>query len=491
MSFLNKLKSIFEKKEKINKNSENTKKNKVKKSFQKKDKQTSNKDFKNKKDFNKKKRKDRPRNKTNEQSTGPQPKQVPSYKGKAFSELNLDPRLLKQLNDNDFQFTTEVQEKSIPHSLSGKNIFCSSATGSGKTLSFLLPMIHKFYNGEISQALVICPTREIAIQIQKNLRLFKGPELTSELVIGGTNMDRQKKALKKYPKILIATPGRLLDMLKTGYIWLQYTNYVVLDEADRMLDMGFEEDLIKIHSELSGSHQTLLFSATLFPRIKKMAERYAQNYEEIIIGKPTNVANTVEHVIYETSYKNKIFELKKLIKENDGKIIIFFNTIRETISITNQLEKMGIRNIRCIHSKINQKSRERIIHNFRSGKLKVLLASDVAARGIDIPNVELVINYDIPNNSEEYIHRVGRTGRAGLQGQAISFYTPKDKQRLYAIEKLIKNKIKKKLVQKKHRSSKKNNEQQTTQRSKGSEKHPSRPYRSRSPRKGKKGVVEQ
>ena len=404
------------------------------------EKRQNHKDFSKRKPFKKKTtkyNKNKPQRKENSEK-----KERPK---KPFLELELNKKLLNQLKENKFELATEVQEKSIPHTLSGKNIFCSSATGSGKTLSFLLPMIHKFYNKEINQALIVCPTREIAIQIQKNLNLFKDPELTNALVIGGTNMEQQKKALQEYPKILIATPGRLLDMLSTGLIWLQYTEYFVLDEADRMLDMGFEEDLNKIHNELSGNHQTVLFSATLFPAVKKMAERYGKDYKEIVIGKPTDVANTIQHLLVDVPYKDKAYALKHLIKRNrSGKTMIFFNTIKETTAITDKLENMGLRNIRCIHSKIDQSKRERIIQNFRNGTTQALLASDVAARGIDVPNVDLVINYDIPNNSEEYIHRVGRTGRAGKNGQAISFYTPKDKQRLEAVEKLIKKKIKKK-----------------------------------------------
>jgi superfamily II DNA/RNA helicase len=362
-------------------------------------------------------------------------------KGKTFAELGLAPELIEKLRVNNFIHATMVQEKSIPAAIAGKNIFCSSETGSGKTLSFLLPMIHKFYTKEIDQALIICPTREIAIQIQKTLLTFDDPSLTSALVIGGTNVEMQKKALLEYPKILVATPGRLLDMLNTGLIWLNYTGYVVLDEADRMLDMGFEEDLIKIHSQLSGTQQTVLFSATLFPNIKKIAQRYASAYEEIVIGNPTSVAGSVTHVVVEMRDTDRWEALVYLIRQNPGKTMVFFNTIRETIHVTNQLHKAGFRTVTCIHSKIDQSERERRITGFRENQFTVLLGSDVASRGIDIPNVELVINFDLPNNSEEYIHRVGRTGRAGKTGIAIGFYSDRDTKKLDAIEKLIAGKI--------------------------------------------------
>lgn len=363
--------------------------------------------------------------------------QTSLYLGKEFKELGLHPKLINSLTESNFTHSTEVQERSLAATLAGKNIFCSSETGSGKTLSFLIPMIHKFYNHEINQALIICPTREIAIQIQKTLDIIKDPSLTTALVIGGTNMALQKNALKEHPKILVATPGRLLDMLGTGLIWLEYTGYVVLDEADRMLDMGFEDALNRIHAQLTGTYQMVLYSATLFPEIRKLAQRYADNFEEIVIGDPSRVATSVEHVLVELEEHEKFDALKYLIRQNPGKIMVFFNTIRDTDNTTRQLKRQRFANVDCIHSKISQSAREDLINMFREGEINVLLASDVAARGVDIPHVELVINFDVPNNSEEYIHRVGRTGRAGQSGIAITFYAHKDKLKLEAIEKLI------------------------------------------------------
>lgn len=371
----------------------------------------------------------------------PVKKTGPAHNGKPFSEMGLHPTITKKLKELNFINSSKVQEISIPETLSGKNIFCSSETGSGKTFSFLLPMIHKFYNKEINQALIICPTREIAIQIQKNLVLLVGDSVTSALVIGGTNMMIQKQELAKYPQVLVATPGRLLDMLTTGLVWLQYTEYVVLDEADRMLDMGFEPDLIKIHEELTGKHQTVLFSATLFPQVKKMAARYASDFKEIVIGNPTRVANSVTHVLVQIKPEEKEDALRYLMSRNPGKMIVFFNTIRETTQYARKMGRVRGANVDAIHSKIDQSTRGIAIEDFRENRTNVLMASDVASRGIDIPNVDLVVNFDIPNNCEEYIHRVGRTGRAGQSGRAISFYTLKDKKKLDEVEKLINGKI--------------------------------------------------
>lgn len=358
-----------------------------------------------------------------------------------FSALGLDAKTVAKLAEHNFTTATEVQRRAIPVALSGKNIFCSSETGSGKTLAFLLPLIEKLHQKQIHQALIICPTREIAIQVNKELQRFKDDSLTSALVIGGTNMEQQKKALREYPKILVSTPGRLLDMLSTGYIWLDYTDYVVLDEADRMLDMGFEEDLVQIQSHLPGNHQTVLFSATLFPEVKKLAERYASDYHEITIGNPTKVANTVEHVAVELNERDKLSALKYLIRNSSGKVIVFFNSINSTSNITAKLTRTGMKDVDCLHSKIKQAYREAIIRDYRSGEIRVLLASDIASRGIDIPNVNLVINYDVPYAPEEYIHRVGRTGRGGNSGMAISFLSRHDQEKIEAIEDLLGSEI--------------------------------------------------
>lgn len=358
-----------------------------------------------------------------------------------FAELGLDERFVEILTKNKIITPSEIQARSIPLTLQGKNVFCSSETGSGKTLSFILPMLQKLTTKAIAQAIVICPTREIAIQTQNVLQLFCDFHITSALVIGGTDMAEQKKSLQQYPNVLVATPGRLLDMLNSGLIWLQYTEYVVLDEADRMLDMGFEEELMKIHKELTGPHQTLLFSATLFPEVKKMAKRYAADFIEVTVGSPRSIAGTVEHVMLDVREEEKIDALRELINENNGKMIVFFNTIKKTDQITHKLQRMGVRGIDCLHSKRDQDTRERLIGNFRGTQLNVLLASDVVARGLDIPDVELVVNFDVPSHSEDFIHRLGRTGRAGKSGRAMSFYTSHDKLKVASIEKLINDKI--------------------------------------------------
>jgi len=360
-----------------------------------------------------------------------------------FHLLGVCPELLEILNINSFFTPTEVQKRAIPLALSGKNIFCSSETGSGKTLAFAIPMLQRFIQKSITNALILCPTREIAIQTKKVLDVLTEQfSISSVLVIGGTDMQEQRTLLRTYPEILVATPGRLLDMTSSGLIWLSYTDYVVLDEADRMLDMGFEKDLIQINNELSGTHQTLLFSATLFPEVKNIAHRYAGNYEEIAVGNPRSTANSVEHFLIKCQDHEKIQLLENIVRSTTGKKIVFFNTIKETIQITSLLQRKRIKMIGSLHSEKSQQERERTISELRSGIIKTLLGTDVAARGIDIPNVDMVINFTLPNNPEEYIHRVGRTGRAGKTGMAISMFTPKDSKYLAAIETVLKEKIK-------------------------------------------------
>jgi len=424
---------------------------KIKKIFKKKETSSPQKDFQKKEQPAKPVRSvtKSPQSRHNHQRPKPQwspsgPRKVkrPPEKKTLFSELALDPRITQVLTKNRFTEATKVQAESIPVSLKGRNVFCSSQTGSGKTLAFLLPMVHKLLKKEISQALIVCPTREIAIQTQKVLQIFLDVGgFKSGLVVGGTDMLEQKRLLHEYPEVLVATPGRLLDMVSSGLIWLQYTGYVVLDEADRMLDMGFEKDLVRIFKELTGKQQTLLFSATLFPEIMKLVEKYVSDCYQIKIGSPRSIANSVDHYLIEVDSGRKIQALSDIIFKNRGKIIVFFNTINEADKVCRNLKRARISRIDCLHSRRDQQTRERIISGFRSGQITILLASDVAARGIDIPNVELIVNYDLPTHSEEYIHRVGRTGRAGQRGKCVSMYTPKDSKVLDDIEKLIKSKI--------------------------------------------------
>lgn len=361
-----------------------------------------------------------------------------------FEDFGLEDTLLRSLKKLKIVSPTKVQVSAIPRILQGENLICISQTGSGKTLAFLLPLLQKMLRKEVQQSLILSPTRELAIQIASVLSKF-GTELGfgHALVIGGMDMREQRNVLRNYPEILVATPGRLLDMIRSGLVWLKYTDFVVLDEADRMLDMGFEKDLVDILKELPPHRQTLFFTATMLPAVEKIANTYVKNFERIQIDNPTSVADSIFHYLIPVSMeKSSKFELlKEVLQLHRGKIIVFFNTIRDTKLNFEHFRKMDSSLVTCIHSEKTQDARERSIRDFRTGKRKLLFATDVAARGIDVPDVELVINYDVPNNPEDYIHRIGRTGRGGSTGIAKMFYSSKDKRLLNAIEKILKRTI--------------------------------------------------
>ncbi len=359
-----------------------------------------------------------------------------------FEELFLKKEIIIRLRHLNFISPTEVQEKVLPLALEGKNILCSSETGSGKTLAFVLPMIQQLIEQKISQGLIIVPTREIAIQIESLLENFlKEFSFRSVLLIGGVNIKEQKLVLKNYPQIIVATPGRLLDVLNTGLLWLKYTHFVVLDEADRMLDMGFEKDLIRIYQELPGNQQTLFFTATLVKGVESLVLRYTRNYEKIIIGQRLAAGKNIKHGLIKVDQRSKTKILKNIFSLEKEKMIVFFNTIKSAQKCYAFFKNLGLKKMEVIHSGRSQEKREEIIFKFKSNEINILFGTDLAARGLDIVNVSLVINYDIPRYSEEYIHRIGRTGRAGKSGRAYSFFTPQDGKNVKAIESIIGKKL--------------------------------------------------
>ena len=353
------------------------------------------------------------------------------------------PELVEVLKKNDFIHPTEVQTKTIPKVIALENILCSSETGSGKTLAFILPLIVLLHQKKISQALILSPTREIATQTQKVIEQLATPfNIKSALLIGGVDINRQKRILKEYPQIITATPGRLLDLLTNGFIWLEYTSFVVLDEADRMLDMGFEKDIIAIHRELPKKFQMVLFTATLLPSVKKIAQRYVSDYTEIIANDATLTAGrNIQHYLLHIDNKEKLNTLKQILLKENLKIIVFFNTIQKVKTVFNTLKKWQVKKIACLHSSKSQDERYKIIKGLKETRLRILLATDIASRGIDIPKVGIVVNYDVPYNDEEYIHRIGRTGRAGEKGLAYSLVTSKEHKNIKSIEKMLGEKI--------------------------------------------------
>lgn len=359
-----------------------------------------------------------------------------------FNTLSLPEAVKTALKNQSIQTPTPIQAQAIPHALAGKDVVGLAQTGTGKTLAFCLPLITALSSDENqnSTALILAPTREIAIQVTeviKGLTADMKGRWSPLLVIGGVGMQPQIDGLAKKPRLIIATPGRLVDHLREGNAKLDTVNFLVLDEADRMLDMGFAPQLNEILRGLPRERQTMLFSAT-FPReIEDMSQKYLRSPERVEVGAGhSKVVDTVTQVVKEMSDEDKMPALLEALKEREGTIIVFVRTKHRTERIAKQLEKNG-HSAGRIHGDRSQGQRQSTLSAFREGKIRVLVATDIAARGIDVPNVAHVINFDIPNVPEEYIHRIGRTGRAGSTGESLSFVTPEVAEEWYAILKLI------------------------------------------------------
>jgi ATP-dependent RNA helicase RhlE len=367
-----------------------------------------------------------------------------------FSEFSLDTSILKALKEVRFHTPTKVQEKAIPFILEKKNVIVAAQTGTGKTAAFALPIIQLILNKQNSEieskkikALVVTPTRELAIQIEENFKSFtKNTTLETIAVFGGVSLEPQKEILKKGIDILIATPGRLIDLQIQGFVELGLLEIFVLDEADLMLDMGFINDVKKIDKLCPPKKQTLLFSATMPDKIISLANSMLKNSVKIEINPEETTAKNIGQLVYKLPKKNKTDLCLHLLRNTiNGRILIF----RRTKFGVDKLEQTLIKNnynVLSIHGDKTQIIRNKAIHNFKSKKDSILIATDVAARGIDISNVDAIINFDIPNVPETYVHRIGRTGRAGKSGIAFSFCSPDEDVYLFQIEKIIEKTIK-------------------------------------------------
>lgn len=352
-----------------------------------------------------------------------------------FSNIGLPDALLTSLNRMEYKVPTPIQIQAIPPALAGKDILGSAQTGTGKTAAFSIPLITGLMNSQQSLALVLTPTRELATQIMNVMRQLIGPHshLTSALLIGGESILPQFRQLKAGPRIIVGTPGRINDHLQRGTLKLQNTQFLVLDETDRMLDMGFGAQLDQIVKHLPHDRQTLMFSATLPQAIIQRSQKYLRNPERISVvpaGKPAAL-----HITQKTIHLNegeKYSTLTTELDERKGSIIVFVNTKRGAERLATKLYKDG-HEADLIHGDLRQRQRDRVIKSFRNKAYRILVATDVAARGLDIPHIEHVINYDIPQIPEDYVHRIGRTARAGREGCAISFVLPKDQAKWQAI----------------------------------------------------------
>ncbi len=365
-----------------------------------------------------------------------------------FTDLGLDPKILKAINDIGYEHPTEIQDKAIPAILMMKDVIGIAQTGTGKTGAFTLPLIEVLNGGvakgRMPRALVLTPTRELAAQVADNIEMYaKYLNLSHALIVGGVQMGDQVKKLERGVDILIATPGRLLDLHDRGNVLLHDMKFLVIDESDRMLDMGFIPDIEKIIGFLPPLRQNLLFSATMPKPVQKLAEKLMDNPKTIETAKRSSTAITVtQKLIMLKSQRDKTKHLVDNIKSlNVDSAFVFCNRKKDIDGYANALTKAGV-NAAGLHGDMSQIMRTETLKKFKDGKIKILVCSDVAARGIDISNTGHVFNMDLPMNAEDYVHRIGRTGRAGASGEAYSFVVlPHDEKYLDAIETLIGNKI--------------------------------------------------
>lgn len=356
-----------------------------------------------------------------------------------WQSLGLSEEALRLIRENGFDHPTPIQAEAIPIALDGQDILASAQTGTGKTASFVLPMIERFAGREGTYGLVLAPTREIAIQIQETIEIFGKPRgVRSAVLIGGVGMRNDDVALATYPQIIVATPGRLCDHLNRGNLWLDFIQILVLDEADRMLDMGFSAQLSRIIEDLPLDRQTLLFSATISRSIETLAHKIMYQPKRISIGNALASAAQVKQEFIRTEESEKMRVLTQLLRDEKGSIIIFVKSKDGATRLLRSIHGRAIYDVTAIHSNRSQTERERALAGFKSGEYRILVATDVAARGIHVDGVSLVINYDLPLEAENYVHRIGRTGRQGASGRAVTLITPKDRHVLSDIRRLLK-----------------------------------------------------
>ncbi len=363
-----------------------------------------------------------------------------------FADIGLSDELLKAVTEAGYDTPTPIQAAAIPQVQMMRDIIAIAQTGTGKTASFVLPMIDVLANGRararMPRSLILEPTRELAAQVAENFEKYgKYHKLSMALLIGGVQMGDQVKALEKGVDVLIATPGRLMDLFERGKILLTGCEMLVIDEADRMLDMGFIPDIETICTKLPTNRQTLLFSATMPPPIKKLADKFLSNPKYIEVARPATANINIEQFLVNVSPMKKRDVLRDLIRsENVSNAIIFCNRKTTVRELNQSLQRHGLRSGE-IHGDIDQASRQKQLEAFKKGNIDLLVASDVAARGLDIKGVSHVFNFDAPWHPDDYIHRIGRTGRAGAKGRAFTFVTKADEEAIESIEKLIGNKI--------------------------------------------------
>lgn len=366
----------------------------------------------------------------------------------SFKSLGLSDALVKAVKEKGYTTPSPIQQKAIPHILEGKDILASAQTGTGKTAGFTLPVLQyltttKHPKYRPLRVLILTPTRELAAQVHENVREYsKYVDIRSTVVFGGVKAASQIKTLKQGVDILVATPGRLLDLHDQKAVSFKRVDVLILDEADRMLDMGFARDLNKIISFMPAKRQNLMFSATFSDDIKKLAAGILHNPVEVETAPQNATAQKVSHKVYNVDKKDKTPLLIKLIKDNNWEqVLVFTRTKHGANKLTEKLVKSGI-SAAAIHGNKSQGARTKALKNFKDNSIKILVATDIAARGLDIPLLPHVINFELPNVPEDYVHRIGRTGRAGAEGEAISFVCSEETEYQKEIEKILNEKLK-------------------------------------------------
>ena len=367
-----------------------------------------------------------------------------------FSELNIIRPILKSLEEQNYVEPTPIQERTIPLILKGKDVLGGAQTGTGKTAAFAIPIIQLFNKMPDNikkrhevDALIVTPTRELAIQIDDSVSVYgKYTGIKHAVVFGGVNQNPQVRELNDGISILTATPGRLLDLINQGFISLNAVKFFVLDEADRMLDMGFIHDIKKIIKLLPKERQSLFFSATMPDNIVKLSKTILKDPEKVMVTPVSSTAETISQFLYYTNKNTKQALLHHILKDPQiDQVLLFSRTKHGADRITRNLRKEKI-NAAAIHGDKSQNQRQKALEQFKAGQIRILVATDIAARGIDIDKLKYVINFDVPNVAETYVHRIGRSGRAGEEGNAISICEPEENAYIHDIEKLIKQKIK-------------------------------------------------
>ena len=357
-----------------------------------------------------------------------------------FEGLGISPNILQILESLHFSVPTPIQHKAIPIGIEGQDLIGIAQTGTGKTLAFAIPMIQSLARTK-GQGLVIVPTRELALQVHEEVQKIGRPLGAQAIVlIGGAPMGRQISDIKRNPHIIIATPGRLIDHMNSKTVSLEKVNVLVLDEADRMLDMGFAPQIERIIKQVPHQRQTMLFSATIPDQIMKIAQKYMKLPLRVEVAPSGTAAENVEQELYVVRQDSKLSLLATILAEYKGSVLVFSRTKYGAKRITHAVNGMGHKSAE-IHSNRSLAQRREALDGFKNGKYRVLIATDIAARGIDVKGIELVINYDLPDNAEDYVHRIGRTGRAGHAGTAISFATPQQRADVMRIEQLIRRSI--------------------------------------------------